>query len=40
VTGGERLTLGTSKGRVRLGFDDVTLVPVGEAPPADAPASS
>jgi iron(III) transport system ATP-binding protein len=40
VTGGERLTLGTSKGRVRLGFDDVTLVPVAAAPTADAPPSS
>ena len=29
VSGGERLTLGASKGKVRLGFDDVTLVPVG-----------
>jgi putative spermidine/putrescine transport system ATP-binding protein len=40
VTGGERLTLGTSKGRIRLGFDDVTLVPVGQAPTAEAPPSS
>jgi putative spermidine/putrescine transport system ATP-binding protein len=29
VGGGERLTLAASKGRIRLGFDDVTLVPVG-----------
>jgi len=28
VTGGERITLGASKGRIRLGFDDVTLVPI------------
>ena len=29
-----------SKGRIRLGFDDVTLVPVGERPTAEAPPST
>jgi thiamine transport system ATP-binding protein len=28
VSGGERLTLGEWKGRIRLGFDDMTLVPI------------
>ena len=39
VSGGERLTLGASKGKVRLGFDDVTLVPVGAgaAPSSSSP---
>ncbi len=34
VSGGERITLGESKGRIRLGFDDVTLVPIDESGPA------
>jgi hypothetical protein len=28
VSGGERLTLGEWKGRIGLGFDDMTLVPI------------
>jgi len=34
VSGGERITLGETKGRIRLGFDDVTLVPIDESGPA------
>jgi putative spermidine/putrescine transport system ATP-binding protein len=33
VSGSERLTLYESKGRIRLGFDDVTLVPIDETGP-------
>src|SRR5262249_13824428 len=36
VGGGQRLALGETKGRIRLGFDDVTLVPV-TGPRAPAP---
>ena len=36
VGGGQRLALGETKGRIRLGFDDVTLVPV-SGPRASAP---
>jgi hypothetical protein len=34
VGGGQRLALGETKGRIRLGFDDVTLVPVSGPRPA------
>ena len=38
VSGSERLTLYESKGRIRLGFDEVTLVPIdaAEAPTTTA----
>jgi len=36
VGGGQRLALGETKGRIRLGFDDVTLVPVSGPRPAAA----
>jgi putative spermidine/putrescine transport system ATP-binding protein len=39
VTGSERLTLGASTGRIRLGFDDVTLVPVAGPGSEGSPAS-
>jgi ABC-type Fe3+/spermidine/putrescine transport system ATPase subunit len=40
VSGGERLTLGEWKGRIRLGFDDMTLVPIDGVAPVASPSTS